>query len=164
VLRLRERLGTTMLLTTHYLDEADTMAERVLIIDHGRIIAAGTPDRLKADLAGDLVTLTASDEVDAGRIATIAERAVATHGSGAGGEPAATVDGPTVRLRVADGDALLPALLRHVDRNGIEVVRAHVRRPTLDDVFLHLTGRSLREDTTAGVESGETAGTTEVAA
>ena len=158
VLRLRERFGTTMLLTTHYLDEADSMAERVLIIDHGRIIAAGTPDGLKADLAGDQVSLTAADTVDAGRIATVAERAARSAGE------RVSVEGVTLRLRVADGDALLPALLRQVDRDGIEVARAHVRRPTLDDVVLHLTGRSLREDTAAQVGTSATADTTEVAA
>ena len=157
VLRLRERFGTTMVLTTHYLDEADTMAGRVLIIDHGRIIAAGTPDRLKSDLAGDLLTVTLADGSDAGRVAAIAERVAV-------GAPAATVDGATVRLRAADGDALLPALLRHVDRDGIAVARAHVRRPTLDDVFLHLTGRSLREDTATAAGAPAAADTAEVAA
>jgi ABC-2 type transport system ATP-binding protein len=135
VLRIREASGTTLFLTTHYLDEADTMAERVLVIDHGRIIADGTPERLKADLAGDLLTLTGAGETDAARIAAAAARA--------GGE--VTIDGCAVRARVPGGDAVLPELVRALDRDGVRVATAELRRPTLDDVFLHLTGRSLRE-------------------
>ncbi|WP_049576592.1 ATP-binding cassette domain-containing protein [Nonomuraea sp. SBT364] len=131
ILRLRETYGTTLFLTTHYLEEADSMAERVIIIDGGRIIADGTAERLKNDLAGDLLTITTDTARDAAEAARIG-----------GGE----ADGLTVRLRVANAAAALPEYLRALEAAGIKVVTAETARPTLDDVFLSLTGRSLDDD------------------
>ncbi|MEV5558101.1 ATP-binding cassette domain-containing protein [Nonomuraea wenchangensis] len=131
ILRLREAYGTTLFLTTHYLEEADTMAERVVIIDNGRIIADGTPEQLKNDLAGDLVTLTTGTADDAARAA-----------AAIGG----TAEGTTVRLRVPNAAAAMPECLRTLDAKLVEVVTAETTRPTLDDVFLALTGRSLADD------------------
>ena len=133
ILRLREQHGTTLLLTTHYLDEADSMAERVVIIDHGRIIADGTAQQLKSDLAGDQVTITVAEE----------HRARAAEIAGRIGEVTAT--GQTVRVRVPRADAALPDFLRALDEAGAKALTAETARPTLDDVFLALTGRSLRE-------------------
>jgi ABC-2 type transport system ATP-binding protein len=135
--RLRQERGTTIFLTTHYLEEADSMAERVVVIDHGRVIADDTAERLKANLAGDRITIAAQDEGGAARAARTAERVPAAHDVG--------VDGTTVRLTVPGGAAVMVELLRALDGAGIPVVTAEVRRPTLDDVFLSLTGRSLRE-------------------
>jgi ABC-2 type transport system ATP-binding protein len=137
ILRLREEHGITIFMTTHYLDEADTMAERVMVIDHGRMIADDTPENLKANLAGDGVTVTTADEADAGRSAEIAGRMPSAR--------EVTVDALTMSLRAPRGNALLPDLLRSLDAAGVRVLTAEVRRPTLDDVFLALTGRSLRE-------------------
>ncbi|RCG17258.1 ATP-binding cassette domain-containing protein [Sphaerisporangium album] len=137
ILRLREEHGTTLFLTTHYLEEADSMAERVVIIDHGRVIADGTAARLKTDLAGDHVTLTLRDPGDTARATAIATRLEAP------GEAAA--EGTTVRVRVPRADVALPRLLRALEAEGVEVAAAETARPTLDDVFLTLTGRSLRE-------------------
>ncbi|WP_188188391.1 ATP-binding cassette domain-containing protein [Nonomuraea sp. SYSU D8015] len=131
ILRLRETYGTTLFLTTHYLEEADSMAERVVIIDNGRIIADGTPEQLKNDLAGDRITLSTSTEEEARRAAAM--------GGG-------TAEGTTVRLRVANAPAALPECLRTLDGAGIKVTTAETARPTLDDVFLALTGRSLTDD------------------
>ncbi len=131
ILRLREAYGTTLFLTTHYLEEADTMAERVVIIDNGRVIADGTPEQLKNDLAGDLVTLTTGTADDAARAA-----------AAIGG----TAEGTTVRLRVPNAAAAMPECLRTLDAKLVEVVTAETTRPTLDDVFLALTGRSLADD------------------
>ncbi|MGA4995057.1 ATP-binding cassette domain-containing protein [Nonomuraea bangladeshensis] len=131
ILRLREAYGTTLFLTTHYLEEADTMAERVVIIDNGRVIADGTSEQLKNDLAGDLITLTTGTADDAARAA-----------AAVGG----TAEGTTVRLRVPNAAAALPECLRTLDAKLIEVVTAETARPTLDDVFLALTGRSLADD------------------
>ncbi|GAA3708135.1 ATP-binding cassette domain-containing protein [Nonomuraea antimicrobica] len=131
ILRLRETYGTTLFLTTHYLEEADNMAERVVIIDGGRIIADGTAEQLKNDLAGDHITITTSTAEEAGTAA----------GIGGG-----TADGTTVRLRVAKAAAALPDYLRTLDAAGIKVTTAETIRPTLDDVFLTLTGRSLTDD------------------
>ena len=155
VLGVRERFGTTLFLTTHYLDEADTMAERVMVIDHGRVIADDTPANLKADLAGDRVALVLGDptDTDAAAVREVAERLGPLH--------AFEADGAAVHLRVPGGAELVPPLLRELDRRGVTVRSAEVARPTLDDVFLTLTGRSLRDEAEAGAAApgGETAST-----
>ncbi|QUH05352.1 ATP-binding cassette domain-containing protein [Saccharopolyspora erythraea] len=134
VLRLREQHGTTLFLTTHYLEEADTMAERVVIIDHGRIIADGTAEELKSDLAGDRITVVAEDASGAAVAAEIGSRL---------GE--SSLEATTVRVRVPNATTALPDYLRALDAAGVKVTAAETSRPTLDDVFLGLTGRSLRE-------------------
>ncbi|WP_405143971.1 ATP-binding cassette domain-containing protein [Sphaerisporangium sp. NBC_01403] len=137
ILRLRTEHGTTLFLTTHYLEEADSMAERVVIIDHGLIIADGTAQGLKSDLAGDRVTVTTHDLAEATRAAEIAARIASPD--------EVTTDGTTVRLRVSRAEAVLPEYLRSLEAAGVKVATAETARPTLDDVFLALTGRSLRE-------------------
>jgi ABC-2 type transport system ATP-binding protein len=137
IVALRERHATTIVLTTHYLDEADTLAERIVVIDHGRIVADDTPARLKANFAGDRISVLFVDDADAARAAarTLAvDRAAVVSQDGAG-----------LEIRVAGGPAVLPRLLREFDADGTPVLAAEVARPTLDDVFLNLTGRSLRE-------------------
>ncbi len=145
ILGLRGRYGTTLFLTTHYLDEADQFAERVMVVDRGRIIADDTASRLKTELAGDRIALT----LDAGPAAAAAavRRAAAAAGA-AVAEPEAVPDGEGARVVVAveHGERVLPALLRALDRDGHPVRTAELDRPTLDDVFLRLTGRSLREE------------------
>ncbi|MDT0328916.1 ATP-binding cassette domain-containing protein [Nocardiopsis lambiniae] len=141
VTRLRERTGTTIVLTTHYLDEADEAAERILVIDHGRVIADGTADELKGGVSGDLVTFTVADETAAPTGAKIAGNL-----SGAGEVEIVTGRETEVRLRVERGDTVLPDLLRALDSAGVPLASVRVQRPTLDDVFLTLTGRSLREE------------------
>ncbi|MBB6350045.1 ATP-binding cassette domain-containing protein [Nonomuraea muscovyensis] len=133
ILRLREAYGTTIFLTTHYLEEADSMAERVVIINGGRIIADGTADRLKNDLAGDHITITTRTEQEAAACVSLAD-----------GD--ATAEATTVRVRVANAPAALPEYLRALEEAGIKVTGAETTRPTLDDVFLTLTGRSLTDD------------------
>ncbi|MFC9090468.1 ATP-binding cassette domain-containing protein [Nocardiopsis dassonvillei] len=143
ITRLRDRTGTTVVLTTHYLDEADDMAERVLVIDHGRVIADGTADELKGKVSGDLVTLTVPDAGQARTAAGIAERAPS---AGTAEVLADAGRDAEVRLRVERGDTVLPELLRGLDAAGVPLLSVRVQRPTLDDVFLTLTGRSLREE------------------
>ncbi|HEU5107510.1 MAG TPA: ATP-binding cassette domain-containing protein [Micromonosporaceae bacterium] len=142
--KLRAEHGTTIVLTTHYLDEADALAERIVVVDNGRVIADDTPARLKAELAGDGIALTFADESDAARAAGHAPRIT-------GG--AVTLAGTTVRVRVADGPGRLPGLLEGLVDAGIRATSAAVTRPTLDDVFLNLTGRSLREGGADGAET-----------
>jgi ABC-2 type transport system ATP-binding protein len=135
--QLRDEHGTTIFFTTHYLEEADQLAERVIVVDHGKVIADDRPEVLKARLAGDRVTITLGAADQAGRAAEVAA------GAALGAE--IERDNATLRLRVDDGPALLPDLIRALDRGSIGVRAIDVRRPTLDDVFLALTGRSLRE-------------------
>lgn len=111
ILRPREEYGTTIFLTTHYLDEADTMTERVMIVEHGRVIAEDSTEKLKADLAGDLIILTADDEIDAMRVAEIAGRASSE----------VSTDATTVSLRVTRGTSVLPVLLRALNTASVGV-------------------------------------------
>ncbi|WP_350280089.1 ATP-binding cassette domain-containing protein [Kribbella sp. HUAS MG21] len=137
ILRMRERYEMTIVLTTHYLDEADSMAERVVVVDHGEVIADDTADALKAKLAGDRIALTvAPGNLD--RLRRIAEQVP--------GAAEVVAVGDEVSLRVVDGPATLPQLVGLAQQNGVPIAAAQVHRPTLDDVFLNLTGRSLRED------------------
>ncbi|GAA3165850.1 ATP-binding cassette domain-containing protein [Nonomuraea roseoviolacea] len=163
ITRLREVYGTTLFMTTHYLEEADTMAERVVIVDGGRIIADGTAGRLKNELAGDHITITTRTEAEAATAAAVARatteapaRVTREAPDDAATEAPArvtteapdgvTVDGTTVRVRVARAPAALPAYLRALEEAGVKAATAETSRPTLDDVFLTLTGRSLTDD------------------
>ncbi|WP_458683540.1 ATP-binding cassette domain-containing protein [Prescottella equi] len=141
ILRQRESMGTTIVLTTHYLEEADAMAERVIVIDRGTVIADDTASALKADLAGDLLTVGFDDAVAAAEAARLAGELVTVRD--------VTVVGTSVRIRTSEGDATLPELLRRSELSGLRVTTADITRPTLDDVFLGLTGRSLRETAAA---------------
>jgi ABC-2 type transport system ATP-binding protein len=149
ILRMRTAAEPmTIVLTTHYLDEADTFAERVLVVDHGQVIADDTADALKAELAGDLVTLRVAPQ-HAAELAAVAERAPGTRSV----RVVKGSDDGTVEIRIADGPGATPGLLRAADTAGLPVRRVDVARPTLDDVFLGLTGRSLRENAVDAVES-----------
>ncbi|MFE7528332.1 ATP-binding cassette domain-containing protein [Kitasatospora sp. NPDC057542] len=143
VLCLHKELGTTIVFTTHYLEEADLWAGRVLVVDHGRVIADGSPERLKNDLAGDLITFTTAEPADTGPAAARARALRAVRD--------VTVDDREVRVRACDGDVRLPELLRDLDAAGIRVHSTRLDRPTLDDVFLALTGRTLPEGAGAGI-------------
>ncbi|WP_370327834.1 ATP-binding cassette domain-containing protein [Euzebya sp.] len=149
IAEVRRASGMTILLTTHYLEEADLMAERVVVVDDGQVIADDAPARLKADLAGDRITvgLSSPDDVDA----------AATLGRELAGDGTCAVDGTELSLRATAGDEVLAGFLQHLARRGIEVARAVVERPTLDDVFLSLSGRSLREETIGTAEVEEVA-------
>jgi ABC-2 type transport system ATP-binding protein len=131
---LRRERGATVFLTTHYLDEADALADRIVIIDRGRIVASDTADNLKTQVNGDLVDL----EVAPGQVSTAADklRAIAEH---------VEVAGSHVSGRVRRAGRAVPALLRDLDAAGVTLESVEVHRPTLDDVFLTLTGRSLRD-------------------
>jgi ABC-2 type transport system ATP-binding protein len=135
---LRDDLGTTVFLTTHYLDEADALCDRILVIDNGGIVAEGTPEALKRGVSGDAVSLSFADAGQAAAASVVAR-------TFPGAEELAT-DGAVVRFRVPDGGHAIPSLLRELDSAGLPLVGVEVHRPTLDDVFLSLTGRSLRDE------------------
>ncbi|GAC68613.1 daunorubicin resistance protein DrrA family ABC transporter ATP-binding protein [Gordonia soli] len=133
--KLRSERGATVFLTTHYLDEADELSDRIIIIDNGRIVAADTADNLKAQVSGDLVDLEVADD---DHVTTAAEKltSIAT---------AVETDGRHVRGRVRRAGRAVPGLLRDLESVSIPLDSIEVIRPTLDDVFLTLTGRSLRD-------------------
>jgi ABC-2 type transport system ATP-binding protein len=134
---LRER-GTTVFLTTHYLEEADVLCDRLMIMDHGQIVAEGTPRELKQQVAGDAIVISLRQEDHE------AERAAPVLSAEPYVRELSAEDGQ-VRLYVDDGGAALPQLIRLLDASGIGVRSISMSEPTLDDVFLRQTGRSLRE-------------------
>jgi ABC-2 type transport system ATP-binding protein len=138
VRRLRDDLETTVFLTTHYMDEADVLCDRILVIDEGAIVAQGTPETLKRKVAGDSVTLTFDRPDSAASAAFLASQL-----AGAG---TSVVEGAEVRFQVPDGASALPVLLRMLVERDLDAIGVQVNRPTLDDVFLTVTGRSLRDD------------------
>jgi ABC-2 type transport system ATP-binding protein len=133
--RLR-REGMTVFITTHYLDEADALCDRIAIMDHGEVVAEGTPAELKREISGEVVTVgldgstpQAAELLDTQPYVTKLE----------------TPDEGGLRLYVDDGATAIPQILRTLDRAGIALGSIELHRPSLDDVFLTKTGRSLRE-------------------
>ena len=131
---LSAQTGTTILVTTHYLEEADKFAAKVAITDRGRIVAEGTSDQLKARLQGDSVLLELGDT---GQVEQ-AEKALAQVPQ----VRQTTADGALVRARVTDGPRALPAVLAGLEAGAVPVLSVTVARPSLDDVYLHYAGRS----------------------
>jgi ABC-2 type transport system ATP-binding protein len=133
--RLTRANELTILLTTHYLEEADRLASRLAIVDHGHVVAIGSPDELKAELRGDAIVVELADGPD--------ERAVSvlTRVPGIG---ESLVDGRSLRARVDRGASAVPAVLSALEGAGIGVASVTVSRPSLDDVYLRHTGRSFR--------------------
>lgn len=155
ILELRRSHGTTVFLTTHYLEEADRYAERVMVMDKGRVIADDTASRLKAELAGDLLTLGFASETDAAAAVPVVQRLT---------DREVRREGASVTVTAPEGDALLPSAVRELDAAGVTVRTATGVPPTLDDVFLALTGRTLREAGEGGSDTEETDQATDAAA
>ncbi len=139
--------GTTLLLTTQYLEEADRLASRICVIDHGKVIAEGTAAELKQRLGGTVVEVALADGEAAGR----ALSALAGAGDG---EP--TREGDTVRVGAAQGPRVLTEVVRRLDAEGLTPTGLQLRQPSLDDVFLSLTGRPAEEgpDESGGATRG----------
>ena len=131
--------GTTVFLTTHYLEEADALADRLAIIDHGKIVAEGTADELKRQIAGDVVTLGVDGDLDQ-VLATVRDQPFVREASS---------EDELIRLYVDEGETAVPQLLRILDGAGLRARSITLARPSLDDVFLRQTGRSLREEPAA---------------
>ncbi|HVY35741.1 MAG TPA: ATP-binding cassette domain-containing protein [Candidatus Paceibacterota bacterium] len=134
VKKLRDQ-GTTIFVTTHYLEEADALCDRVAIVDHGIIVAMGTPAELKKTIGEDSITLEFADSTQAQYVSMLLEGSplVRSH----------TLEERTVRLYVDHGDATLPTILDLLHQQNRPVARIALAHPTLDDVFLKLTGRTL---------------------
>jgi ABC-2 type transport system ATP-binding protein len=130
--------GTTVLLTTQYLDEADRLADRIAVIDQGLVIAEGTPDELKTQVGGERLEIHLCDSERG-------EEAVVALGSIANDQP--YLENGTVRVPVAERRGTIAAAVRRLDEAGIAIDDIAVSTPTLDDVFLTLTGRSVEQET-----------------
>jgi ABC-2 type transport system ATP-binding protein len=130
--RLANEEGMTILLTTHYLDEADRLAAQVAIVDHGRIVASGTPEELKAGLEGDTIHVELADgRTDAALAALARVDAIG----------AAKLDGRTLSVRAREGASAVPVLLAELETNGVRATSLRLARPSLDEVYLRHTGR-----------------------
>jgi len=132
------RGGTTLLLTTQYLEEADRLADSIAVIDHGKVIARGTADELKTQVGGDRL------ELAVGHVDELAKAADTLRAVGSG-EPAVDEGARRLTVPISDGAGVLVGALRRLDAEGVEVLDVGIRRPTLDDVFLALTGRAAEE-------------------
>jgi ABC-2 type transport system ATP-binding protein len=145
VIRDRVRSGTTLLLTTQYLEEADVLADRIAVIDRGHLIAEGSSDELKAQVGGERIELVVHD-------AERLEQARATLARRASGETTVDARSRKAGAPVEGGSGVLMDLIRDFDAAGIAVDDVALRRPTLDDVFLSLTGHVAEEDVPEDVE------------
>src|SRR5690625_2105815 len=133
--RLRAR-GTTVVLTTHYLEEADALCDRIFVMDHGEVVAEGTPEQLKRRISGDVLTIEA-EPAEVETVVGVANATVSVRNH--------ITDDGRVHLTVEAGDQSVVPLLRALDAKGVVPDALTVKRPSLDDVFLAVTGRSLRD-------------------
>lgn len=142
--------GTTVLLTTQYLDEADRLADRIVVVDAGGVIANGTADELKDQIGGDRLSVVIADAGNAAR-AVMALRSLCTS------DVVVDDTGRGLSASIRSGDRMVPSAIRALDDAGVDVLDVEVRRPTLDDVFLQLTGHTAEDpsdDDTAVVDGG----------
>ena len=143
------REGTTVLLTTQYLDEADRLAQRIGVVDHGRIAAQGTPAELKAAIGENVLRVRVDPAV-------VADAAAALAGLGSGDEPRVDAAGGEIRVAVADPAASAEAV-RRLDAGHVPIAAVELQQPSLDDVFLTLTGRPAEAPSTHDIPAEEAA-------
>jgi len=136
--RMLKREGVTIVLTTHYMEEAEQLSDRVAIIDHGRIVAEGSPGDLKSRVKGDKIYVELKDPTEAGRVLEALENVLGSDGVELG-----TV-GQAIVVRVPDAGSVVPKIIRVISDYSVKSV--NVVKPNLEEVFLELTGRSLREE------------------
>ena len=141
IARLNEEKGITIILTTHYMEEADRLCDRVAIIDHGTIVVLDTAGNLKDSIGGDVVTITSPDpDAIAGLLTAPWVSSIEQH------------DG-LVTIHLQEADRHIPGIVTAVHQSGIGITSLSVRKPTLEDVFLHYTGRTIREGGATGKEA-----------
>jgi ABC-2 type transport system ATP-binding protein len=137
IARLAGGEGMTVLLTTHYLEEADRLASRLAIVDRGRVVTSGTPDELKGELRGDAVQVELPADADAARVRRVLEALPAVRD--------VVIAGRDVSARSDDGAAAVPVVLAELQRAGVNAASVAVARPSLNDVYLRHTGRRYSE-------------------
>jgi ABC-2 type transport system ATP-binding protein len=142
IARLAGGEGMTVLLTTHYLEEADRLASRLAIVDRGRVVITGTPDELKGELRGDAVQVELPADADTARVRRVLEVLPAVRD--------VVIAGRDVSARSDDGAAAVPVVLAELQRAGVNAASVAVARPSLDDVYLRHTGRRYSESESAG--------------
>ncbi len=132
--RLKDEHGVTIFLTTHYMEEAEILCNRVAIIDRGKIIALGSPDELKSIIGNDIIYVRVDNNID-----------VCSKLSIDGIQSCKTIDGETIAIQVRKASEAIPEILRYLEKAEIKVKEVSYRRPSLNDVFIHLTGREIRD-------------------
>ena len=147
ITRLASEEGITVLLTTHYLEEADRLARRLAIVDSGRVVAAGTPDELKAELRGDAILVELGEPEPDGLVRGVLDRLP--------GVRELVVDGRVVRARVDSGATAVPAVLGALESRGLAVAAVTIARPSLDDVYLRYAGRAFSQADVAHHTDGD---------
>ena len=133
--KLNEEHKVAIILTTHYMEEADYLCKRIAIFDYGKIVAMESPEKLKDDLGGDVVTLEIEDDINKYMSCLKDEswvKAIKKHGK-------------KLSVGVAQGEKRIPGLITLAEKCGVSVASVHMRRPSLEDVFLHFTGKTIRE-------------------
>ncbi|MEM1753081.1 MAG: ATP-binding cassette domain-containing protein [Candidatus Methanomethylicaceae archaeon] len=131
---LKEEHGMTIFMTTHYLEEADALCDRIAIIDHGRIIAIGTPDELKNSLGGDIITITINEDVEVYDILKNIENVKEIK-----------KENNTYRIKVENGEVFAPLIIEALRNKGYIVTKLSLTKPTLNEVYLEYTGRAFRD-------------------
>ncbi|MDK6028670.1 ATP-binding cassette domain-containing protein [Ignisphaera sp. 4213-co] len=140
--RLNKEYGTTIFLTTHYMEEAEMLCDRIAIIDHGKIIALGTAEELKSMVSSDIVYVKLAKN----------DGEICSKLSITGVENCKVVESNTVALQVKKASEAIPAILLHLEKLEMRVVEVSYRRPSLNDVFIHLTGREIRDSEGSFIE------------
>ena len=141
---MRKKDGLTIILTTHYMEEAEVLCERVAIIDYGKIIALDTPGKLKHVLGGDVITLTLGEGCPLEKARNVLEGMKEL-------KKIKCMD-EKVNMSVTSAEKAVPTVLRKMERSGLSVVSVETHEPTLEDVFIHYTGRSIREEKASSVD------------
>ncbi|MCL4333605.1 MAG: ATP-binding cassette domain-containing protein [Candidatus Thermoplasmatota archaeon] len=135
VKEIQSRLNVTIILTSHYLEEIDELADRVSIIDHGKVLITGSPMELKESLKGDIINLTLTDQNGVNVMKTIPDVVEVTD-----------IGANSVRIKVASADESLPKIINFISQHSLSTTKLTVQKPSLDEVFLEYTGRSIREE------------------
>lgn len=142
--RLKKEYGMTLFMTTHYLEEADALCDRIAIIDHGKIVVTGTPEELKHGLGGDIITISIKENADVSDLIRSVENVKEVK-----------VEGGSYRIKAEYGEITAPSIIEALRRKGYTVTKLSMTEPTLNEVYLEYTGRSMR-DTEESVENFRT--------